>query len=1161
MVKRKLYIVLVLAAVGALLLWSVALGEDLPGNKIQGKTLSKVTGNPQYQILNINNITTWTRYDGESNHTPGGDNGVYYPVGTGNVVYEDGFIWGAKIFLNAAKTSVPTVQPIRVEGSTYSGSGYVGIKAGRVIGSGATAAAANPNDADVRCYRIRRDYFGMSDAELTYDAQTSNELAGPSDVSQSMKDRIYQQYDTDWKNWPVAQGAPYIERNGIPGYQAPPAFSATFTPDNLISGKYDEPGVAGSDPNSPADQVIWNAYNDLDGTQTIKFTGSQPTGVEVQKTVWGYKRTDAMGNIYFSRYRMINKGGVDVGGGVRGSFWLDSVYVCQWSDIDLGNSGDDLVGCDSIMSLAYTYNGNPVDNTFVKFGLPPPASGYDFLAGPEVPAAATDSAIFNYKYIKGKKNLPMSSFVYFSAGSPYSDPAGPTGASGYALTCFQWYAMLRGYAPAGVFGNNPSRYLVPPGVDPNTRFMMSGDPVTHTGFIDGLGTNYSFAPGDRRMLLDSGPFSLAPGDTQEVYVGFVVGLGADRLSSISVMKFNDQFVQNTFDALFQVPKPPPAPKVSIAELNQKVVLDWADDASVTAIEKKFSEPGHYRFEGYNVYQFPAASSTLADAKRLATYDTPIDPAVVTDLQPVSGVIVAVPVQFGTNSGITRHFVFTEDKIKDIAQIYNGQEYYIAVTAYSVATVAGYLPNALESPPLIYTVVPKSSPFGMQYGGSFGDTLAVTKTGTSDGKVLPIVMNPAALTGSSYKVGFDSLGWYLTNTTTGKKLLSAQQNQLGDGNYLTVEGMQVKVTGPPNPGMIEWSIPNGTRQFSPVNGWNAIGLEGFSNAGDPVAYAADGTGTIGMPMNFPFWGTSLTIADMKNTLLKLAVVNNTALWDPKATPTDANMSRGYRWLRGATAAPADPSFAPWIVNTTAAGTYKYQDFNYSVPFSAWNVETTPPTRLAVGLFENNATGGLVDGRYWPQNSSGTVTGATTREMAFIFASAYSATPVAKYMVDVYASSFDMMWIVACARRGEAAWAAGNEFLITAAHVNNPSVSFTFSSPAAVATTDLAKTSLNKITVFPNPYYGINSAETSRFNKFISFTNMPVQATVRIFNLAGQLVRVLQKNDQSTFFKWDLLNSVNYPVASGMYIAYIDVPNVGSKVVKMAVIQEQELLDLY
>lgn len=1160
MAKRKLCIVLVLAAACLMQLWSVALGEELPGTKNRSTTLGKITGNPKYQILNINNITTWTRYDGESNHSPSGDNGVYYPIGTGNVVYEDGFVWGAKVFLDAAKTRVPTVQPIRVEGSTYNASGFVGIKGGAVNGFGATAVAQNPNDADVRCFRIRRDYYFMNDAELTYDAQTSNELAEPSAVTQTMKDQIFQQYDDDWKNWPVAKGAPYIERNGTPGYQPPPPFSSSFTPDNLISGHYDEPGVAGADPGSPADQVVWLVYNDLDASQSVKFTGSQPTGVEVQKTVWGYKRNDAMGNIYFSRYRMINKGGVDIGGGVKGSFWLDSVYVCQWSDIDLGNAGDDLVGSDSTMSIAYTYNGNPVDNTFVKYNLPPPSSGYDFLAGPMVDAAG-DSAIFNFRRVRGRKNLPMSSFVYFSAGSPYSDPFGPTDSrgSGYSSCAFQWYAMLRGYAPAGLFGNDLSRYAVPPGVDPNTKFMMSGDPVVRTGFLDGQGTNYSFAPGDRRMLLNSGPFTLAPGDTQEVYVGFVVGLGADRLSSISVMKFNDQFVQNTFDALFQVPKPPPAPKLSIAELDKKVVIDWADASNISNIEQRYAEPGHYRFEGYNVYQLPTANSSLADARRLVTYDTDNDPAVVTDLQPVSGVVVAVPVQFGTNSGIQRRFVFDEDKIKDIQQIYNGQEYYIAVTAYSVATVQGYLPNALESPPIIYTVVPKSGAFGTKYGGIYGDTLSVTKTGSSDGRVIPIVVNPMLLTGNSYKVSFDSAGWNLTNTTTGKRLLSGQQNQSGDNNYLTLDGIQVKVTGPPNPGMIEWGIPNGTRRFSPVGGFAGLGLEGFSDAGDPTKYDPD-NGTIGMAGNFAFGGigTTLTTADYRNTVLKLAAVDKTQLWDPRVKPADPNYSKAYRWVRSAANPAADPSFAPWLIN--AGGGYPYQDFNWGVPFSAWDMETNPPTRLAVGHFENNVVGGLVDGRYWPGLTSGD--NSVAREFVFIFKAPYSETPDPAFMTNLSNNAaLPLMWVMTPARRADVNWATGDEFSLTAAHINTPNVSFTFSAPATTSDVTLAKASIDRITAFPNPYYCINNTETSRFNKYIQFTNMPPVATVRIFNLAGHLVRVLQKSDQSTFFKWDLANESNYPVASGIYIVYIEVPEVGTKVVKIAVIQEQELLDLY
>ena len=94
------------------------------------------------------------------------------------------------------------------------------------------------------------------------------------------------QYATDWNDWPVDLGAPYIERNGTPGYQKPPAFSETFKVDDLIKGNYDEPGVAGADPNSPADQVIWTVFNDLDVGISQSFAGSDPIGIEAQVTLW-----------------------------------------------------------------------------------------------------------------------------------------------------------------------------------------------------------------------------------------------------------------------------------------------------------------------------------------------------------------------------------------------------------------------------------------------------------------------------------------------------------------------------------------------------------------------------------------------------------------------------------------------------------------------------------------------------------------------------------------------------------------------------------------------------------------------------------------------------------------------------------------------------------
>ena len=82
---------------------------------------------------------------------------------------------------------------------------------------------------------------------------------------------------------------------------------------------------------------------------------------------------------------------------------------------------------------------------------------------------------------------------------------------------------------------------------------------------------------------------MAPGDTQEVVVGVVGGLGSDRLSSVAVMKFNDEFVQNTYNALFAVPKAPPQPDVKIAELNEKIVLEWSsNEQRVTDIEEVIS---------------------------------------------------------------------------------------------------------------------------------------------------------------------------------------------------------------------------------------------------------------------------------------------------------------------------------------------------------------------------------------------------------------------------------------------------------------------------------------------------------------------------------------------------------------------------------------------
>jgi hypothetical protein len=122
-----------------------------------------------------------------------------------------------------------------------------------------------------------------------------------------------------------------------------------------------------------------------------------------------------------------------------------------------------------------------------------------------------------------------------------------------------------------------------------------------------------------------------------------------------------------------------------------------------------------------------------------------------------------------------------------------------------------------------------------------------------------------------------------------------------------------------------------------------------------------------------------------------------------------------------------------------------------------------------------------------------------------------------------------------------------------------------SPVAVTQgkVSLAKAEIQNIKVFPNPYYGLNRAETDRVVRFVTFSHLPVYAKIRIVSLAGVLVRTLEKNDPTQFLRWDLQNDNGLPAASGIYIAYCELKDaagndLGIKTVKFAVIQEQQFL---
>jgi hypothetical protein len=146
-----------------------------------------------------------------------------------------------------------------------------------------------------------------------------------------------------------------------------------------------------------------------------------------------------------------------------------------------------------------------------------------------------------------------------------------------------------------------------------------------------------------------------------------------------------------------------------------------------------------------------------------------------------------------------------------------------------------------------------------------------------------------------------------------------------------------------------------------------------------------------------------------------------------------------------------------------------------------------------------------------------------------------------------------------RRGNVAFSDGDELVIYANHPNTVNDVYELMAPSAPAySVETAKSDLELVNAVPNPYFGASPLEKEITEAFITFTRLPKECTIRIFTVAGDLIRTLKKNDDSPYLRWDLRNEAGVPVASGIYIVHVEAPGIGSKVLKVVVFQREERL---
>jgi len=767
------------------ILFSVQLNAE-GDQKNKTNKLNKTNGEPEWTKFNINNLSTWIYNNGFSDINENGNSGFVYPKGSNKACFfKSGLVWGGKV--NGK---------IRVGGSTYNS----GLSPGRILRSNQHEDTSNVN---VRIYKVRTDYKTTDfDDELEY--VYKNEFIDSLNYITKFKplyevEELKSQYEIDWREWPAESGAPYndIDKNGI------------YEP------SIDIPGVPG------ADQTIWYVANDLDETKTLDLYGSPPIGIEMQATIWGYKSSSPVGNMLFRKYKIINKS----------NYEIDSMYLSMWSDPDLGDATDDLVGYDSTLSLMYVYNSSSYDGTYKQYS---PSAGFKFLHGPLVNSDDNSYGIFNNEKIFGKENLEISSFAFFIGADPvYSDP----NLRDYNEGTLEMYNLMQ-----GLIGTTGEPFVAPlQAGGEKTKFALSGDPIKKTGWIDGM----LHSPGDRRLLGSYGPFTLAINDTQEIIVAQIAAGGTekiDRLEAVKLLRYYSHFAEELYNNGFELSRVTSEIIPEVNLLNEgtygNIRLSWDNEYNKNRIEK-FEQNG-YKFQGYNLYQLHFNDSFLIDEKQeiVATFDMKdgiknIEGIVANDESGYAEVGIA---QYANDNGIKREFIIEKDYFTDL-QLAKGKKYFFGLVAYFYNELENKI---YKTPKGIVEFVYKEFYEGLE----FQDSIFVKgNLKSSSGIIFGTVAVPDLLTGDEYKIEFEEsnnkVSWNLYNHTTNQYLLRNQdvisypdfRNREININQPIVDGIQFNVIAPDPEkvkigGMIEVAYAGGS---IPESAWDSLGREFGGNS--------------------------------------------------------------------------------------------------------------------------------------------------------------------------------------------------------------------------------------------------------------------------------------------------------------------------------------------
>ena len=303
--------------------------------------------------------------------------------------------------------------------------------------------------------------------------------------------------------WP-AKGNQYAK-----GTQSQPlAIASSLAPfvDVDSNGTYDP--TVGDYPDIIGDQGVFWVYNDNGNTHTE--TGGEAIGIEVHALAYAYSTNNFLNNATFYRLKIINKS-INT---------LDSTYVGIFLDTDLGCYDDDYIGCDPSKNMGIAYNGQSNDNSCgnLGYGSNPPQLGLKVLNsayanlgdgidndGDNVIDEGNNNADDDNDNLidepDERERLGMTGFItYFNDFTVQGNPQNTLDYYRYLKT------IWRDDSPLTKGGDGYGGNTI-------TNFMYPGDPSMSNEWSECVTPN---VPGDRRMLISSGPFTFESGSIESL---------------------------------------------------------------------------------------------------------------------------------------------------------------------------------------------------------------------------------------------------------------------------------------------------------------------------------------------------------------------------------------------------------------------------------------------------------------------------------------------------------------------------------------------------------------------------------------------------------------------------------------------------------------------